>query len=185
MNAFRVFRHSLVAAVSVCALVWAGQNAAQAAAGSMSCSSGGAGAGKSSIEVSSFQWGSSRGISSPTGASADRESSAPSVSEIVITRTQDSSSPNLFRGLLGKPGSLGTCTLKFVKGNQPNEAPYLTITLTNAMVAKYSLSSGGDRPTESITLNFTKITFTDKVDTTGGPAMKLLPLPSPSPKAKT
>src|SRR6202030_4162530 len=41
------------------------------------------------IEVSSFHWGVGRGISSPTGGSSDRESSAPSVSEIVVTKPTD------------------------------------------------------------------------------------------------
>src|SRR5262245_22019949 len=36
------------------------------------------------IQISSFQWGVGRGISSPTGGSADRAGSAPSVSEIHI-----------------------------------------------------------------------------------------------------
>jgi hypothetical protein len=38
------------------------------------------------IDLNSFSWGIGRGISSPTGGSADRESSAPSVSEIVVTK---------------------------------------------------------------------------------------------------
>jgi type VI secretion system secreted protein Hcp len=31
--------------------------------------------------------------------------------------------------------------------------------LTNTLISGFSMSSGGDRPTESITLNFTKITY--------------------------
>jgi type VI secretion system secreted protein Hcp len=183
-----IFRRSLLAAVGIGVFTCAAYGAAQAAAGSMSCASatGGAGAGK--IQISSFQWGSSRGVTSPTGGSADRQSSAPSISEITITKTQDASSPNLFKALLGKPQGLGTCTLTFVKGNQPKEAPYLTITLTNTMISGYSLSSGGDRPTESITLNFTKIVFTDKVAGPGETTDTLLKTnlaPSPSPKPKT
>jgi len=38
------------------------------------------------IEINSFQWGVGRGISSPTGGSADRESSTPSVGEIVVKK---------------------------------------------------------------------------------------------------
>ena len=41
------------------------------------------------IELNSFQFGVGRGISSPTGGSADRELSAPSVSEITVTKDQD------------------------------------------------------------------------------------------------
>ena len=36
---------------------------------------------------------------------------------------------------------------------------YLSIELENAMISNYSVSSGGDRPTESLALNFTKITY--------------------------
>ena len=34
---------------------------------------------------------------------------------------------------------------------------YLKLTLTNTMISGYSLSSGGDRPSESLSLNFTKV----------------------------
>jgi len=47
------------------------------------------------IEVNSFQWGVGRGISSPTGGSSDREASAPSVSEIVVTKPTDIASVKL------------------------------------------------------------------------------------------
>ena len=50
------------------------------------------------IELNSFQWGLGRGISSPTGAAADRESAAPSVSEITVTKAADISSPAAERG---------------------------------------------------------------------------------------
>jgi hypothetical protein len=39
------------------------------------------------IEINSFQWGVGRGFTSPVGgSSANRESSSPSVSEIVVTK---------------------------------------------------------------------------------------------------
>src|ERR1700689_32456 len=55
------------------------------------------------IEISSFQFGVGRGISSPTGGSSDRESSSPSVSEIVVTKPPDIASPSLFNHCLGGP----------------------------------------------------------------------------------
>ncbi|MDA1073591.1 MAG: type VI secretion system tube protein Hcp, partial [Proteobacteria bacterium] len=36
---------------------------------------------------------------------------------------------------------------------------YLTVELTDAIVSSYSASSGGDRPSESFSLNFTKIMY--------------------------
>ncbi|HYM02686.1 MAG TPA: type VI secretion system tube protein Hcp, partial [Stellaceae bacterium] len=56
------------------------------------------------IEVNSFQWGVGRGISSPTGGSADRESSAPSVSEIVVTKHTDTASIDLLSEALQGEG---------------------------------------------------------------------------------
>jgi type VI secretion system secreted protein Hcp len=48
------------------------------------------------IELTSFQWGVGRGIGSAMGGATGRESSIPSVSEIVVTKLMDSSSPGLW-----------------------------------------------------------------------------------------
>src|SRR5947209_18299144 len=47
------------------------------------------------IELDSFQWGVGRDIASPTGSSADRESSAPAISEIVISKVLDTATNKL------------------------------------------------------------------------------------------
>ena len=104
------------------------------------------------IEVSSFSWGVGRGIGSPTGRASDRESSAPSVSEINIVKEVDKASP-----LLSRCADTGchypTVMLSVRKaGGQPVE-----YVLSNVMVSSVHMSSGGDRPTESITLSFTKM----------------------------
>jgi type VI secretion system secreted protein Hcp len=110
------------------------------------------------IELSSFQWGVGRSISSPTGSIADRESSPPSVSEIKITKALDSSSPLLFKEALSGEGQ--TVTIAFVKpGPNGQLVAYLQFTLTNTLVSGFSTSSAGDRPTESVSLNFTKIQY--------------------------
>jgi type VI secretion system secreted protein Hcp len=109
------------------------------------------------IELNSFQWGVGRGISSPTGGSADRESSAPSVSEIVATKATDVSSTKLLNESLQGEGQ--TVKIDFCKTDKDKLEPYLQLTLTNCMVSGYSVSSGGDRPTESLSLNFTKVEF--------------------------
>jgi type VI secretion system secreted protein Hcp len=107
------------------------------------------------IELNSFQWGVGRGISSPTGASADRESSAPSVSEITATKAQDISTVPLLNETLQGEGQ--TVIIDFCKTDKGNLEGYLEYTLTNCMISGYSISSGGDRPSESISLNFTKV----------------------------
>src|SRR5579864_3607845 len=112
------------------------------------------------IEVLSFQWGVGRGISSPTGGSADRESSAPSVSEIVVTKATDTASVDLLSEALQGEGK--TVKIDFCKTDKGKLEVYLSYELTNTMISGYSMSSGGDRPTESISLNFTKIMCNEK-----------------------
>jgi len=110
---------------------------------------------KNWIELNSFQWGVGRGISSPTGASADRESTAPSVSEITVTKAQDIASVGLLTEALQGDGA--KAKIDFCRTNKDQMDVYLTIELENVMVSGYSVSSGGDRPTESLSLNFTKV----------------------------
>ena len=109
------------------------------------------------VELNSFQWGVGRGISSPTGASADRESSAPSVSEITVTKDNDVASTKLLNEAYQGEGK--TVTIDFCKTDKDKLEAYLTLTLENTMVSGYSISSGGDRPSESLALNFTKVEF--------------------------
>jgi type VI secretion system secreted protein Hcp len=108
------------------------------------------------IELSSFQWSVGRSISS-AGAAGDRTASAPSVSEIKITKTLDSSSPFLFKETLN--GLPQTAVIDFVKSGGAGQFVYLEITLTNTLVSGFSMSSGGDTPTESLSLNFTKVAY--------------------------
>jgi type VI secretion system secreted protein Hcp len=111
------------------------------------------------IELNSFQWGVGRGISSPTGGSADRESSAPSVSEITASKAQDVASIKLLNEAYQGEGE--DVTIDFCKTDKGNLEVYATYILTNCMISGYSVSSGGDRPSESISLNFTKVEFKD------------------------
>lgn len=112
------------------------------------------------IELNSFQWGVGRGISSPTGSSSDRESSAPSISEIVVTKAQDVASSKLLNASLDGEGV--TVIIDFCRNDKGKLESYLKYTLTNTMVSGYSISSGGDRPSESISLNFTKFEMSPK-----------------------
>ena len=109
------------------------------------------------IELSSFQWGVGRGISSPTGASADRESSAPSVSEITTTKSMDKSSIHLLNEALQGEGVV--VLIDFCKTDKGTLEVYAQYTLADCMISGYSTSSGGDKPTESLSLNFTKVEF--------------------------
>jgi type VI secretion system secreted protein Hcp len=107
------------------------------------------------IELNSLQFGVGRGISAPTGSSANREASAPSVSEIVVTKLTDATSPLFFQESVVGKGK--TVNVHFVRTSADQLETYLELTLTNTLVSGYSVSSGGDAPSESISLNFTKI----------------------------
>jgi len=115
------------------------------------------------IDVSSLQWGVGRGITAASGSEADREGSTPSISEIVITKSNDSASPNLFRASCGTApvGEGKTVKIDFCKTDVDQPEPYLQFELENTLVSGWSMSSGGDRPTESVSLNFTKVTMTN------------------------
>jgi type VI secretion system secreted protein Hcp len=107
------------------------------------------------IEIGSVQWGCGRGISTPVGGSGKREASAPSISEVTLTKLMDSTSPLLAQeGLIGKAV---TANIELVETGDNQLETFLTLNLTNAMISGYSMSSGGGRPSESLTINFTKI----------------------------
>ncbi len=109
------------------------------------------------VEVGSFQFGIGRGIASATGGSTDRESSAPSVSEIVVTKTMDKSSYRWMEESLWGEGV--DVQIDFCKTDKDKLEVYTSYKLYDCMVSGYSVSSGGDRPTESLSLNFTKILY--------------------------
>ena len=109
------------------------------------------------IEINSFQWGVGRGVGSPTGASGNREASTPSVSEITVSKSLDNASGNLLKESLSSGGK-STLVISFVRTDGTAGADtYLEVTLTDTIISGYSMSSGGDRPSESISFNFTKI----------------------------
>ncbi len=120
------------------------------------------------IEVDSFQWGIGRGISSPVGGSEDRESSAPSVSEVVVTKPNDVASVKLVNEALQGEGKL--VKFDFCRTEKSKLQTYLQLTLTNTMVSGFSTSSGGDRPSESVSLNFTKVEYKVTPMAAGGDA---------------
>lgn len=107
------------------------------------------------IEVGSFQWGVGRGISSPVGRGANRESNAPSISEVVVTKLLDETSPLIFTEAC--IGESKKTTFDFVRTDKDKLEVFMQYVLTDCLISGYSLSSGGDRPNESISINFTKI----------------------------
>lgn len=113
---------------------------------------------KNWIELHSFQFGVGRGVSSGAGG-AQRESSAPSISEIVITKTFDTSSAKLYQDSVA--GNFDTkVEIKMTTTTKNKVETFLTYELKDCGISSYSLSSGGDNPVESLSLNFTNIMVT-------------------------
>ena len=109
------------------------------------------------IELQSAQIGQNRSVMNPTGSGTGRVTGRPAPTEITITKSQDAASTTLFRESMQGKGKL--VVIAFVKDG----TTYLTIVLRDTLISNYSLSGHGGmpdaRPTESLTLNFTGITY--------------------------
>jgi type VI secretion system secreted protein Hcp len=107
------------------------------------------------IELGSLQWGVGRGISAGVGGTSKREASAPSVSEITVSKTLDAFSPIALKEAIGGKGVTVKLDITRTDADGKHHA-FQKYILTNVMISGYSVSSGGDRPSESLSLNFTK-----------------------------
>lgn len=111
------------------------------------------------ITCDSIQWGGGRAIGTPTGSAKNREASMVSISEVVVSKQQDNSSPELLkRSYVGTDGEDVTVHLTTTSNQGVNTI--MELKLTNTLVSGFSVSSGGDRPSESVSMNFTKIEST-------------------------
>ncbi len=118
------------------------------------------------IEASSWSFGATQAASPRFGggAGAGRAAMAgPGTQEpptgpgaITVSKTYDAASPKLLQACAqGKHFPKATLSVRKSGGGQQE---YTSYELENVMVSSYSLgSSGGDRPMESLSLNFTKI----------------------------
>lgn len=108
------------------------------------------------IEISSLQWGVGRGISMGVGGGSKREASAPSVSEITVTKSMDIASPLLLKEAIG--GKAVEVKIELTQTDASGKhVAYQKYVLSDTLVSGYSISSGGDRPSESLSLNFAKV----------------------------
>lgn len=108
------------------------------------------------VELSSVQWGVGRGISMGAGGLSKREASAPSISEVTVTKTLDAFSPEALKEAIGGKGVEVKIDLTRTD-NSGKHVAYQKYILSATMISGYSISSGGDRPSESISLNFAKV----------------------------
>jgi type VI secretion system secreted protein Hcp len=111
---------------------------------------------KDQIELNSFQWGAGLGVGSARGG--DRTTSEPMVSDITATKMLDKASELLFKNLLmGETLAKGTIT--FTAAIKGESVAYATLDLEDVIISSYNQTSGGDFPSESISLNFAKFVY--------------------------
>ncbi len=109
------------------------------------------------IQCESIQFGVGRSITQTMGGS-DRETSNPSFSDVNLNKMSDISSVDLMMESAGGT-QVDKAIIHLVNTAEQKAQVYMTIELENPILSSYSASSGGDRPSESISLNFTKITY--------------------------
>ena len=108
------------------------------------------------IEIQSFSLGASNPALVSTGGGAS--SGKVSFSDISFSKSLDKSSPLLYLHCAqGKHIPQATLYLRQSGADKPAE--YYVIKLTDVLVTSVQTSGGGDRPMESLSLNFAKIEF--------------------------
>jgi type VI secretion system secreted protein Hcp len=111
------------------------------------------------IELTSFQFGVGRGIASAARSAAAREASEPSLSEITVSKLMDVSSTKMFiEGVASELNNKVTITFSTTTKNRVTD--YLVWELQDVGLSGYSITGSGEGlPTESLSLNFTKISM--------------------------
>ncbi|MGA7802255.1 MAG: type VI secretion system tube protein Hcp [Gammaproteobacteria bacterium] len=109
------------------------------------------------LEISSLQFGVGRAVQMSTGSGHERETSAPSISEVSVSKAMDKASPKLFEEACS--GKAKKVTIHLVRTSGNSVKTYMEYELEECLVSGYSVSSGGDLPNESLSFAFTKITM--------------------------
>ena len=115
------------------------------------------------IAVESVNWSSVTRGAGRSGAGGAR-SERPAMSDIVITKKIDASSPRLMRASLSGPAfQQVTIDMADSSGNT-----YTSFQLADVVISNVSQSSsGGDGPTETVTLSFTGAAVTQGTTSSG------------------
>jgi len=123
------------------------------------------------IEISSWQFDELAQSSTTGGAASGAGAGKVRVSDFQITKSQDAATAKLALAA-GSGRHFPQATIEMRKAGGDPKQPYLVIKLSNVYVSNYHMSSGGDRPTESLTLNFTKVEFVYSQQHTTSPATR-------------
>ncbi|AQS86735.1 hypothetical protein AA101099_0095 [Neoasaia chiangmaiensis NBRC 101099] len=112
------------------------------------------------IELLDAQWSMSRTIRSSVGIGKNRESTSAYVSELTLTKYIDASSHTL--STYAFVGQAKQAQIDFTRVNEGGETLFRSLILKDSITSSLVNSGHGkDRPTETLTLNFTEITIED------------------------
>lgn len=122
------------------------------------------------MDITSMHWSVNRNVSTTVGASANREASEPNLSEVTLTKISDSSHAALYQAATSGKQPM-TATIDLVNTGNPGKV-YCQYVLQNTIISGFTAGSSGDRPTETLTLNFTQknVNYT-KEDVNGSPTV--------------
>ena len=106
------------------------------------------------IEIQSFSWGVSNGGSHSTGGGGG--AGKVSMNDFSFMKRIDKSSPLLMRALF-EGRRIPKVVLSARKPGSKQD--FLKVTLSDVLVSSFQTTGGGDVPTDSLSLNFTKIEY--------------------------
>ncbi len=116
------------------------------------------------VELSSLQFGVTNTAAPAGGGSGTGK---PSASDINLTKTLDTVIVPVLRDLL-VGATLSPVLIAFTSVDADATTEYLRYTASGVVLTGYSLATGGARPTESLSLHFSKIATTvTHVDSVG------------------
>src|SRR5262245_25633737 len=127
------------------------------------------------IACDSASFGVGRSTSVEVGSGQEkRHRDQPTVSDMQVSRSYDSSSPLLFNeSVVGKPAKVELHFTKPASGPDKEPPLYLTYELRNCLITSYSVGGGAGGVSESFALNFTAVNIEyipyDDTDTAGTP----------------
>lgn len=108
------------------------------------------------IECLSFSHAVAMQMTSDT-SNRERTSGKPNVQEFTLSKYMDQSSPSLNQACC-EGRKIGDATIMIGRNEGGTVMPLMIYTLKDAMISSVSAaSSGGDKPSETLTLNFTAI----------------------------
>lgn len=127
------------------------------------------------MNVSSYSWGFNVPVSTSGGAGANRQTPGKvSMGELHLTKIQDSTTATLMsKAFAGTP--FGTAALVVTRNLKGADVEMARYDMNNVILSNYQTGGGdgGDNPTESLSLNFAKVTIsqtsTDAAGNSGGP----------------